>query len=154
MHHLVLALMIVLLPLRGWMGDAMATSMATGMATTVSASAHKTSLSKYLEGQASAQTALVADLQALPDCAGHFASQAAPAQDAHDAHDAHVAHDVKESHGGHGQPCQSCQACHTVALSPSLPDLRGAFIAPPMPRSVAAEFTSAVAALGQKPPIS
>ena len=142
MRHLVLALMILLLPLRGWMGDAMATSMATDMAITMAAGTHKTSQSNHFEGQTPAQAAPAADPQALPDCAGHSASQATPAQASHDAQ------------GEHGQPCQSCQACHTVALSPSSPDLRGAFTAPPMPRSVAAEFTSAVAALGQKPPIS
>ena len=142
MRHLVLALMILLLPLRGWMGDAMATSMATDMAVTMAAGAHKTSQSKHFDGQTPAHTAPAAHLQALADCAGHSASQAPLDKDAHD------------TQGEHGKPCQSCQACHTVALSTSLPELRGASTAPSMPQSVAAEFTSAVAALGQKPPIS
>ena len=149
MRHLVLAFMILLLPLRGWMGDAMATDMAITMAAgvvsttkTIAASSDKTSPSDHFEHQTSIQTAPATGLQAHSDCPGHASGETSPSLDAHDAQDDHC------------KPCQSCQACHTVALASSLPDIRGAFAAPLMPRAVAVEFTSALAALGQKPPIS
>ena len=144
MRHLILALMILLLPLRGWMGDAMATNMAIDMATSVApavkttaADAKKTSLNGHFEYPLLVQAAPAVAVQTLPDCAGHVSSD-----EAHGMQDEHC------------KPCQSCQACHTLALSSSLPDLRSVFAAPLMPLAMTAQFTSAVAALGQKPPIS
>jgi hypothetical protein len=79
---------------------------------------------------------------AHPDCPGHASSEAEASVQVHDAQDDHC------------KPCQSCHACHTVALASSLPGIRGAFAEPLMPHAIAVEFTSAVTALGQKPPIS
>ena len=148
MRHLVFALMILLLPLRSWMGDAMATTMAIDMAVsaanatkTIASSAHKTSPDGHFGHQTLAQSAPDSALQAQPDCAGHALGEAAPSDKAHDAQSDHC------------KPCQTCQACHTVALSPALPDTQSFFSAPRMPRAVAAPFTSALTALSQKPPI-
>lgn len=63
-------------------------------------------------------------------------------------------HDWQSPQEEHCNPCQSCQACHTVALSASLPAVPSVFVTPVTPHAVAVEFTSALATLGQKPPIS
>lgn len=149
MRHLLLALMIVLLPLRGWMGDAMATGMATG--TVAATSQHRQAATEMVAGHAHAmgsadhfehQTASQEPVQALHDCAGHASDQSSHAADSHDNRD------------GHCDSCQACQACHTVALSRTAVILETAFSDPGLPHAAAAQFTSAQAALGQKPPIS
>lgn len=152
MRILLLAIMIVLLPLRGWMGDAMATDMAINMASgfknttkAIAADAHKTRASEQFEQKFSLQTAPASSMQAHRDCGGHASSEAAPSAQAHDMHDAQ---------DEHCKPCQSCQACHTVALPASLQSVKRAFAAPVMLPTAAAQFTSAYTALGQKPPIS
>ena len=149
MRHLLLAIMIVLLPLRGWMGDAMATDMAINMASgfgsttkTIAAGAHETSASGQFGQKLSLQAAPATSAQAHPDCGGHASSEAAPSAEVHDAQDEHC------------KPCQSCQACHTVALSSSLQSVKRGFAAPLTLPTGAAQFTSAYTALGQKPPIS
>lgn len=139
MRHLVLALMIALLPIRGWVGDVMATEMASPKATQpanatkmVAAHAHGAGA----EGHFDHVSADAPAAQPAPDCAGHGAGDSSPAADAH------------------CESCTACQACHTVALSPLIPALHAATAAPALPRSPAAHFASAPAALGQKPPIS
>lgn len=120
MRYLVIALMILLLPLRGWTGDAMATHMASTAANSEAKAAgtHKTS--------------------AGTDCAGHHGSEES---------------DSSVSDSADGETCQACQACHTVALPGSNAIENALFEAPPPPLVVAAQFTSADTALGQKPPI-
>ena len=125
MRCLVLALMIVLLPLRGWAGDAMATQMATHMASTV------------VSSEAAADR--THEMSAATDCAGHSASKQA---------------DSSVSKSANGETCQACQACHTVALSSSTAIDSVLFEAPSLPLVTAAQFTSADTALGQKPPIA
>lgn len=124
MRCLVVVLMILLLPLRGWAGDAMATQMAT----------HVTSPAVGIEAGA----ARTHDMGASSDCAGHQASKQADSSDAKSAN---------------GETCQACQACHTVALSSSTAIDSVLFQAPSPPLVTAAQFTSADTALGQKPPI-
>lgn len=142
MRHLLLALLIVLLPLRGWLGDAMATSMATAPLQ------HQQSAMEVIAGHghepgaashSGHEVASHAPAQALHDCAEQADEQSAQAGNAHD---------------GHCNTCEACQACHTVALSPVALGLNTSFNAPTQPRAMAAQFTSAPAALGQKPPIS
>ena len=149
MRFVILAIMIVLLPLRGWMGDAMATDMAINMASglgdttkIIAAGAHKTSLDAQFEDKLSLQAAPTSSMQSHPDCGGHVSSEAAPSAQAPDAQDEHCT------------TCQSCQACHTVALPSSLQAAKRGFAAPLMLPTAAAQFTSAYTALGQKPPIS
>jgi hypothetical protein len=137
MHHLVLALMIVLLPLRGWVGDAMATQMASAAIATETgaARAHEMAATAYFYHQNQPSEAA----QAMPDCheqiAGHSQTDLA-------------------SNNDHCGTCQACQACHTVALSPSRLEVTASFTSPQLRPMRAAAFTSAAAALGQKPPIS
>ncbi len=169
MRHWLLALMIVLLPLRGWMGDAMATDMAISMTARVAvnaavsvanttkiiaAGAYETRASGHFDHKTqvvtviAAPTPLTAVAQAHPDCSGHATGAQAPLANGHDSNA------MQDSQGEHCTPCQSCQACHTVALSAALPAMVGVFAEPVTPQTVAVEFTSALAALGQKPPIS
>ncbi len=117
MRFLVLALMIVLLPLRGWAGEVMATEMASSQIShqheqlddaieLVAGHAHKQSVSATFEGQKTAFEVQKPPFEAkgtqsasMHDCEGHAkADEAAPAD-------------------GHCDSCSACQACHTVALS-------------------------------------
>lgn len=139
MRHLLLALLIALLPLRGWVGEVMATEMATSgvaqlqIATkTVADHLHPAGGNPHFY-HASPQEQVA---QAVPDCAGHGAAQNAAGADAH------------------CDTCTACQACHTLALSPLATSPGAVVFAPAVPRSSAAHFASALAALGQKPPIS
>jgi hypothetical protein len=139
MRHLILALMIALLPLRGWVGDVMATDMASakaahlqGATKMVAAHAHGAGANGHFD-HASTEPAAA---QPVPDCAGHGAAESSPMADAH------------------CESCTVCQACHTVALSPLIPSMSSVMAPPTLPRSPAVHFASALAALGQKPPIS
>jgi hypothetical protein len=129
--------MIVLLPLRGWAGDAMVTQMASAAIATETgaANAHEISVSASLSHKN--QTFAVA--QAMPDCHEQVAS--------HQESDQTVSND-------HCGTCQACQACHTVALSHSPLQVSASFTSPTLRPTHAAAFTSAASALGQKPPIS
>jgi hypothetical protein len=147
MRHLLLALLIALLPLRGWVGDAMATQMAAGQIQHSQSQQH---------GQQHDATKMIADDQdgilavshfdheeaavalpaAEPDCAGHSTSESTHAAD------------------GHCESCAACQACNAVALSLTRPDLSPVFIPLALPLAAADPFVSADAALRQKPPIS
>ena len=137
MRHVVLALMIVLLPLRSWAGDAMATQMA-GEAIAIesgSANAHKIKAkATFAHKNQGAESA-----QAIPDCHGQMARQS------------NIDDPASSDHSG---TCQACQACHTVALSPSPVVLAKVFTSPQLRPTPGTTFTSAATALSQKPPIS
>ncbi len=134
MRTLFLALMIALLPLRGWVGDVMAMELAAPPAPTQ-------------QGMAMAAPA------AMPGC------HEAPAA----AHAGHVMGDVAASHAADADPdtahagdghCTLCQICHSVALAPVLPPLPAARLPMPAPAAGQPLYTSAERALGDKPPIS
>ncbi|MDW5443498.1 hypothetical protein [Polaromonas sp. SM01] len=139
MRHLLLVLMIVLLPLRGWVGDVMATEMAAPRLVQVQAAMETVADHADTAGASTHfyhASAPLAAAQATPDCAGHDAGDSAPSSDAHCA------------------SCALCQACHIVALSP--PAAQALPVLSPFmpPHSPVASFASADTALGQKPPIS
>jgi len=137
MRFLVLVLMIVLLPLRGWAGDAMATQMA-GAAVAIEKRA-----SSALEIRATAfldyKNEAYETSQAMPDC--------------HEQSSTHSETD-QAANNDHCGTCQACQACHTVALLPSALEVTVSFTSPQLRLPHAAAFTSAATALCQKPPIS
>ena len=125
-----LVLLMVLLPLRGWIGDVMATGMAGKQlqraAHAALADPQMTDMDHAHHGQT---------VQASPDCAGHEVQA-----------------------GGHPEgsceSCSACQACHSLALLvPATPLI-------PLPAermralNRADRFASADASPGQKPPIS
>lgn len=145
MRHLLLALMIALLPLRGWVGDAMATQMAAAhvqhgqlvsaehsATKTIAASAHHMGA----EGHSGHEETSPEATMAMHDCAGHTTDSGTPANDAG------------------CESCAACQACHTVALSLAAPDHSPVFKGRSLLRPASDQFASADAALGQKPPIS
>jgi hypothetical protein len=136
MRPLVLALMIVLLPLRGWAGDAMVTQMASAVIATQTAAslAHETLDRTYFDDQN--QTLVAAPVK--PDCHEQVAS--------------HQETDQTESND-HCGTCLSCQACHTIAVLSSPLEVSASFASPSLRPSRAVAFTSAASALGQKPPI-
>jgi hypothetical protein len=139
MRHLFLVLMIALLPLRGWVGDVMATEMASPRAAQlqlatemIAADAHVESNGGHFDHAAMA----AGPAQAQPDCAGHGAGDASATADAH------------------CDSCTLCQACHNIALSPAAPAALPVLARPAPAHSPLATFASADSALGQKPPIS
>jgi hypothetical protein len=141
--------MIFLLLLRGWVGDAMATGMAAGhlqqttLATEfVAAHAHASKADGHFDHDMAGPMAasMAHPAAAPPDCAGHTAGQASDP--------------MTPETTGHCESCAACQACHTVALSPLAASSASLAVPPALPHSPAARFASAIAALGQKPPIS
>lgn len=126
MRHIVLALMIVLLPLRGWVSDAMATEMASGGTSHVQMGAN--AMANHSHPPMVIETA--------PDCAGHSAGAGAAETDARCA------------------TCAACQVCHTVALPYATTPSSAVSARPALSCPPAVKFASALVALGQKPPIS
>lgn len=140
MRHLFLIFMIALLPLRGWVSDAMATGMLASEVQQHQQTATKKVVTHGHEAGTKAhqdtQTVMAEAAQTAADCSGH-ASGAEP----------HAA-------DNHCESCSVCQACHTVALSPAAAGVTAVFDLRTLPRAAVAQFASAEAALGQKPPIS
>ena len=136
MHRLLIIIMIALLPLRGWAGDAMATGMATGQmqvaAKSIAAHAHAVMEAAHFDHE-----------NATPDATGTHADCAG-----------HGAEDADHAGDSHCDTCSACQACHTVALPHSESRVPSTFQAFSLPHAAADEFASADAALRQKPPIS
>ena len=141
MRHLFIALLIALLPLRGWVSEAMATEMVVaqvqmqqqGAAKATAGHVHAVGEPALIVSDTWAAKAALA----AADCPGH-ASQGDP----------HAA-------DTHCESCSACQVCHTLALTPA--PAFSATTAPnlgALPRAEVAQFTSAQAARGQRPPIS
>lgn len=139
MRHLVLALMIALLPIRGWVGDVMATDMASGRAAQLVPASDK--LDAYAQGTGAQHPA------------GHGSQSAAPVPDCH-GHGAGTSSPGADTQGESFTACQACQACHSVALSPLTLSIAAAMALTALPRAPAARFASAITARGQKPPIA
>ncbi len=142
MRHLLLAILIVLLPLRAWAGDAMATLMAApgqvhplASASVTSAHAHTHTTQTPLDGRDDAGSGSPA--VASTDCAIHAGSGHSSPSDL-----------------SHCQSCVVCQVCHTVGLAVPILVFAALSAAPQLPLTVVPGFTSAERALGLKPPIS
>ena len=139
MRTLLFLLMIAILPLRGWVGDAMATEMAVMQVqhqqSPHAQHVHPSGTEAGIDGDEAMQE-MASDAGAMHDCEGH-ASTGEPS-----------------ANGDHCETCAACQACHTVALAATAPaaGLNFSPIAVPAPERV--HFASAEAALRQKPPIS
>ena len=159
MRIFLFALMIALLPLRGFAGDVMATEMAIQMA--VQAAVQATTERSQPESGLIYHADAIKNVAVHADnsgASGHFDSHhdSAAAQEAvvtANACAGHVAAEQCHSSDTHGS-CQACQACHTVALSLAFNQVQPVIASSTQPRLAAAQFASAEAALGQKPPIS
>lgn len=143
MRILLLALMIALLPLRGWVGDAMAMEMVASALNDTEiamdfAAPHADNTRP--KGEYHAQ----ATAMAHADCPGHTAmatSGDSPTDDSHPVHAADCA------------TCAACQICHTVALTPVAWHI-GTYALPAVqPQASSHHFASAERAPGFKPPI-
>lgn len=129
MRLLVLILAIVLLPLRGWLGDAM-------MLAPVQQASAGHAMHAMAESGMQAQ-----------------AMHAMPSADDHAVHAAHAAMDHDGTHTAH-TTCDTCQFCHSVAVT-AWPEVPMPAAAPAhVPVGDAMRFASAEAAQGFKPPIS
>lgn len=147
MRTLLLALMIVLLPIRGWLGDAMAVEMARHAMPAIAAAAASDAESVAASAHCHEAMGAGDDMASMADMAMDHAT----AHDAGDDHDAQ--HDAGVGHQGCGT-CTVCQVCHTVALG-GLPAAAIAHDAPqPPPAFRTARFASAEPVPGLKPPIS
>ncbi len=140
MRTLLLALMIALLPIRGWLGDAMAVEMVRHSLPTVASLVSETSSSGAMAAEAHCHGAMGADssMDAMADPTG--------------SHDS--SNDNGADHQGCGT-CTACQVCHTVALGGMPPLIDTVHSAPQAPPAAhATRFASAEPAPGLKPPIS
>ncbi len=142
MRYLVVLLIIVLLPLRSWAADGMATQMAGSQIAIESgaARAHNTGATASFDGKKQSLNTV----KVVPDCHENALAQRAAEGNI----------DKANSLAGHCDTCVACQACHTVALTPVLPGVTIAFTSLQLRQTSSAMFTSADAALGQKPPIA
>lgn len=138
MRHLFIAFLIAVLPLRGWVSDAMATEMMVAQFQTQQQGATKATTEHAHEAgeQAHIHPDTVVTTTAVADCPGHASGGDSHAVDAH------------------CESCSVCQVCHTVALSAAPADVAAVFSLGIVLRAEVAQFASAPAARGQKPPIS
>ena len=139
MRLLLVAIMIVLLPVRGWVGDVMATRMAAPGALLQATGASTTGTHVHAATDA-AHDHVAQQLAALPvsnDCADHAGAGTGSLSD-----------------NSACKSCIVCQVCNTVALELSTAYFSGQLLAPWVPPSAAPRFASADRALGLKPPIS
>ena len=139
MRHLFLIIMIALLPLRGWVSDAMATGMAATQAQQTQTVATKIlathAYAASPKGHLDLETMMTAANPTAADCSGHALAAEGHAADTH------------------CESCSICQACHTVGLTPTAAGVSAVFNIGTLPRAAAAQFASASTALGEKPPI-
>lgn len=139
MRHLFLIFMIALLPLRGWVSDAMATGMVASQVQQQQTAAKKVAPHAHeaeVKAHQHTETVMAEVAQTAADCSGHASGAEAHAADTH------------------CESCSVCQACHTVALSPVAAAVTAVFDPRTLPRAAVAQFASAEPALGEKPPIS
>jgi len=140
MRFWVLVLMMVLLPLRGWTGDAMATDMAVS-----------TAAQQMHETASAAQADAHLSHQGHSDHATHEAQSEVTANTA----DCLSHADCDQTHNaGHCESCSACQACHNVALLVGPDELKPRLNSLWTSTEAADPFASADAAHDQKPPIS
>ncbi len=155
MRALLLVLMIVLLPLRGWMGDAMAMNTATGaqIATQTIADNDPATLGT---AHFDAQYTGLALAGALAECLDHVAKADAATGPALSGAPLFSAHPdcVDCGDASHDNACNACQVCHTVAMSTGASSLSAFHLPALAPATAFPSFTSALPAPGLKPPIS
>ena len=126
MRLFVILLLVALTAVRSWAGDVMAIQMAVP----------------------APMTAVAAQTAPHEDCSGTHTRPAAS------GHQTPMPPPAARNTQDHCVNCAACQACFTVALV--APAIFGAQPAPShaFPQTPVARYTSAVLALGQKPPIS
>lgn len=140
MRVFLIALMIALLPMRGWMGDAMAADMLVAAVTEAEVASKM--IASHDHGsrvEANFHSEISVEVNSMPhaDCAGHdTATQATPDMESH----CHT--------------CTLCQTCNSIALSAPAVSLAAMSLPHALPLAVLPRFVSADCALCIKPPIS
>lgn len=140
MRLLLLALMIVLLPLRGWVGDVMAMELPAGFlfaTNNIAATADNAGTSGHIHVNSEASRT---------QCHGHNGAAA------------DVSADNAESHNnpgpGQSSHCSACQICHAVAVTAAI----NLAVHTSLPHFLwpagGLQFASAIPAPHLKPPIS
>ena len=125
MRRLIFILMILLLPLRGWMGEAMATTMAVDEITI------NLIASKAINTPVTVDTSLKNDMS---NCDMH---KLAPEDDSSSQ-----------------SSCTACQACNAAGtLTSTVQTISIVTVRNEQPQAFASQFASASVALDQKPPI-
>ena len=134
MRRLLFVLLVLLLPLRGWVGDAMAIQMALP--------GHHAPASGAMQHADSGSEPVHSHMSTIASAAADDCAEQTGAQDT-----------GNESDASHCEACAMCQTCHTVAvLQP--PDLLAANQASPTsPPAIMQVFVSADRTLFLKPPI-
>lgn len=132
MRRLLLALLIALLPLRGWVADAMALPAPTASALVSIAEDHHLTLGK-----------------------GHFEPETAAVAVFHaGCHDQTLAAAADDADAGTAAGCSTCTLCHSAVIAPLLAPRLPIGQLPAARPAPAARFASAAPAPGFKPPIS
>jgi excinuclease UvrABC ATPase subunit len=128
MRRIIFILMIALLPLRGWMGEAMATSMAANEITT------NTIALKSINTTATSE---FSSKNEMVECDMHKRQS----------------HEVSDDESTANPSCTHCQACHATGLvnTVEINSITSTHLAQPL--AFSSHFASANVALGQKPPI-
>lgn len=157
MRRLLLALLIVMLPLRGWMGDVMAMQADSSPALTIeiiAASDPSAPGSSHFYSEMAAFPVSLAPEHCPDHAAAPVHGTAAAAMASTDA-TAHTHPGGPDDDASlHGGACNACQVCHSVAMSADVQALAALPLPTPAPRAGIADFTSAVPVPGLKPPIS
>lgn len=128
MRRFIFILMIALLPLRGWMGEAMATTMAANEIAINNIAAEATNTPATVE---------LSSKMSHSDCHTLDAKQPLDPND----------------ESSSNQVCSHCQACHATGLVNTVEIISGATVHFAQPLAFSRQFASANIALGQKPPI-
>lgn len=140
MRHIFVILMIAMLPLRSWAGDLMAMDMTTQ---------HINAISFIASSAYDTRTRGTFDTNQTTDpgfeCPGHVPTASVPIS---------VVNAADTPADGHCSTCGVCQICHVVALAQTTVWLAPTFIPPALAPIGGTRFTSALPALGLKPPIS
>ena len=171
MRFVLFALMIVLLPLRGWMSDAMATSMAVAKLTAPSHALHaiksraeqvtNTAANGVFNGKTEVLTGHEHARQPSADAsAGDSVSVSVSGN--HRVENATVTTPDCVGHTGGSEAatsdacgvCAACVACHLSALQTCAAMVQLFSLPSPTPLLARQGFASADTALNQKPPIS
>ena len=136
MRRFVFNLMIALLPLRGWMGEAMATEMAT----------------MHLIAAQSINTPADVIFGTKIGVSPSSSSMSASAMPADCEVHANAALDSADASAS-AQTCADCQSCHAAGLVCTVQIISTITARNPAPDTLVSPFASAHLALGQKPPI-
>lgn len=149
-----LLVLLVLLPLRGWMGAAMATTMAAAQPVpSAHAAQQSTTASPDCHGHGNADASLSA--HGPQSEVGHgphepVASSSVPAL----GQDATHGPSHAQGEGASCAACAFCQLCHTVALAPPLHVLGASWAPASLPLAHLPADLSATTLPGDKPPIA